>query len=111
MRSNRIPTICGGSGLQAPGRADPGQAAQQQSEVAAGRLDEHPLADILMAAAHPHAAQTAGLVRVRERPFPQAGRRQAWASARAPRVCAGAWVRSAGLPYSTPAGTAIRTVG
>ena len=32
--------------LQAPGRADAGQPAQQQSEVATGRLDEHPLAHI-----------------------------------------------------------------
>ena len=50
---------------QASGRADPGQAAQQQSEVTAGRLDEHARPDILMAA-HPHAAQTPGLVLVRE---------------------------------------------
>ena len=39
--------------VQAPGRANAGQAAQEEPEVAARRLDEHPLADILVAA-HPH---------------------------------------------------------
>ena len=56
--------------LQAPGRADAGQAAQQLSEVATGRLDEHPLAHILVAA-HPHPPQPPGLVLVRERPLHQ----------------------------------------
>ena len=39
--------------LQAPGRADAGLVAQQQPDVAGGRLNQHPLADILMAT-HPH---------------------------------------------------------
>ena len=41
-----------------------GQAAQQLSEVATGRLDEHPLAHILVAA-HPHPPQPPGLLRER----------------------------------------------
>ena len=56
--------------LQAPRRADAGQAAQQQPKVAAGRLDEHPLADILMAA-YTNPTQTPGFVLVRERPLHQ----------------------------------------
>ena len=40
--------------LQAPGRADARQVPQEEPEVADSRLEQHPLADILMAA-HPHA--------------------------------------------------------
>ena len=39
-------------------------------EVAAGRLNEHALADILMTA-HPHPPETTGLVLMRERPLHQ----------------------------------------
>ena len=56
--------------LQAPRRADAGLAVQEQPDVAGGRLDQHPLAHVLMTA-HPHAAHTPGLVQVRERPLHQ----------------------------------------
>ena len=54
--------------LQAPGRTDAGLAAQEQSDVAGGRLDQHALADILVTA-HPHATHTARLIQVRESPL------------------------------------------
>ena len=52
------------------GVTDARQATQQQTKVAARRLDEHPLADILVAA-HPHPTETSGLVLVSERPLHQ----------------------------------------
>ena len=54
--------------LQAPLRADAGQMAQKQPEVAAGRVDEQLLPNILTAA-HPHPAQPPGLSQMGERPL------------------------------------------
>ena len=51
--------------VQAPGRTDAGLAAQEQPDVAGGRLDQDALADVLVTA-HPHPTHTTRLIHVRE---------------------------------------------